>query len=196
MKISSPDADLEEPFAEEKNEFAEIDFSALLDFPALSPAFAPGHQNQSSDLEKYIVFHLNEKLYGIRTDKILEIAPLLPITPLPRIDEWFMGIANLRGMIISVINLRKLWKKPDFTSQKPKLIIFQAAKNDVSIAFMVDKVSEIVTVPMKDVNFSASDFEHSFPTFFGKTFFKSQPLFLLDIDKILSSLKLNSSNAQ
>ena len=179
-------------FARERQEFAEIDFSSLLDFPMLSPSVLPKTEIKPTTGEKYIVFHLNEKLYGIRTDKILEIAASLPITPIPNINDWFMGIANLRGMLISVVNLRKLWKKPTQISQKSKLIIFQAAENDISIAFMVDKVSEIVTIPANEINFSASDFEHSFPTFFGKTAFKSQPLFLLDIDKILSTLKLDN----
>lgn len=178
-------------FAKERQEFGEINFSSLLDFPMLSPSATSKTETKHVTGEKYIVFHLDEKLYGIRTDKILEIAASLPITPIPNINDWFMGVANLRGMLISVVNLRKLWKKPAQINQKSKLIIFQAAENDISIAFMVDKVSEIVTIPASEVNFSASDFEHSFPTFFGKAVFKSQPLFLLDIGKILTTLKLD-----
>jgi purine-binding chemotaxis protein CheW len=191
MKFSLKDQN-NNSFAKERQEFAEIDFSSLLDFPMLSPSVLHKTETKHTVGEKYIVFHLDEKLYGIRTDKILEIAASLPITPIPNINEWFMGIANLRGMLISVVNLRKLWKKPAQMNQKSKLIIFQAAENDISIAFMVDKVSEIVTIPASEINFSASDFENSFPTFFGKAVFKSQPLFLLDIEKTLSTLKLDS----
>lgn len=189
MNFPPPNRDNDDDFfAKEKLEFAEIDFSALLDFPALSPSFLPKIETG----EKYLVFHLDEKLYGICTDKILEIAASLPVTPIPNLSGWLMGIANLRGMLISVVNLRRLWRKPDYSSQKSKLIVFQPAENDISIAFMVDKVSEIVTIPPAEISFPSSDFENSFPTFFGKTVFKSQPLFLLDIEKTLSTLKLDN----
>lgn len=193
MNLSTADQNKNDSFAKEREEFAEIDFSSLLDFPMLSPSAATKTETKPLPGEKYIVFHLDEKLYGIRTDKILEIAATLPITPIPNINDWFMGITNLRGMLISVVNLRKLWKKPAQINQKSKLIIFQAAENDISVAFMVDKVSEIVTIQTGEINFSASDFEHSFPTFFGKTQLRSQPLFLLDINKILATLRLDGT---
>lgn len=192
MNNSLSDNILEEIFADEKREFAEIDFSSLLDFPSLLPPALSKNRAKISTGEKYIVFHLDEKLFGIRSDSVLEVVPALPVTPLPNIPDWLSGIANLRGTIISVVDLRKLWGKPTFTPQKSRLIVFRAAKNDTSIAFVVDKVSEIVTISTDEIHFSAADFEHSFPTFFGKANFKSQPLFLLDIDKILSSLTLDN----
>lgn len=192
MEFSFTDQNDADSFIKERQEFAEIDFSSLLDFPALSPSASTETRTHPATGEKYLVFHLNEKLYGINTDKILEIAAFLPITPIPNVSEWFTGITNLRGMLISVVDLRKLWKKPAQIAQKSKLIIFRAAENDIPVALMVDRVSEIVTVSPAEIDFSAPDFEHSFSGFFGKSVVRSQPLFLLDIDKILSTLKLNS----
>jgi len=195
MQNKEPDNLIEDIFADEKREFAEIDFSLLLDLPGLSPAKASRDIAKIPEGEKYIIFHLDEKLYGIRSAGVLEIAASLAVTPLPNVPAWLPGIANLRGDIISVVDLRKLWKKTTSPPQKPKFIVFRAAKNDASIAFVVDKVGEIITLSANEINFSAADFEHSFPTFFGRADFKSQPLFLLDIDKILSTLSLDNSSS-
>lgn len=190
MNNPAPENLIEESFTAEKRELAEIDFSSLLELPVFSPFLLSKEEKDLAVSEKYVVFHLDEKLYGIRAEKVLEIVSSLPVTPLPNLPNWLIGIANLRGMIISVLDLRKLWNKSTLAPQKSRLIVFQAAENDISIAFTVDKVSDIAMISTNEINFSAADFEHSFPTFFGKTVYKSQSLFLLDVDKILSSLKL------
>jgi purine-binding chemotaxis protein CheW len=167
----------------------EIDFSSLVELPNLKdPKFHP----QPSG-EKYIIFYLDDKIYGINSKSVAEVTTSLPVTPLPGVPEWVAGIANLRGDLISIIDLRRLWNKDTQTPLKNRLIVFRSAKNDSPIAFLVDNLNEIVTLSDKDINFSAADFTDSFPTSFGKADFKSQPLFLLDIDKILSSLNVKDS---
>ena len=113
--------------------------------------------------------------------------------PLPNVPEWLLGMANLRGDLISVIDLRKLWKQNTETPNRTRFIIIHSPKHETSIAFVVDKLNEIVTLSAKEINFSAADFGTSYPTFFGKAEFKSQPLFLLEIDKLLATLNMAES---
>jgi purine-binding chemotaxis protein CheW len=167
----------------------ELDFSSLVELPKLKDSKT--HPQFGGD--KYIIFHLDDKIYGINSKSVAEVASSLPVTPLPGVPEWVSGIANLRGDLISIIDLRKLWKKNTQTPLKTRMIVFHSAKNDSPIAFIVDKLNEIVTLSDKEINLSAADFIDSFPTFFGKADFNSQPLFLLDIDKILSSLNIKDS---
>ncbi|MEK7723803.1 MAG: chemotaxis protein CheW [Acidobacteriota bacterium] len=192
MNKEIEDSILDESFLEEKNDFAEIDFSSLLDLPGLNVAL---NQNQKGlEGEKYIVFQLDEKFYGISSKSVSEVAATLPVTSLPNVPEWVSGIANLRGDVISVVDLRKLWGKHTESPPKQRLLIFHSAPNDSPIAIVVDRVNEMISITQKEINFSAEDFTASFPTFFGRAEFKSQPLFLLDIDKMLSSLSVEKSN--
>jgi len=171
------------------DELADIDFSSLLEFPGMNnPAFS----NVPAG-EKYVAFYLDEKLYGINSKSVSEVTTSLPVTPLPNVPDWLLGIANLRGDLITVIDLRKLWKKNTPTPLKTRLIVFHSEKNDCSIAFVVDRLNEIVTLADKDIRFSAEDFTDSFPTFFGKADFRSQHLYLLDVEKILSTLRIEES---
>jgi purine-binding chemotaxis protein CheW len=179
-------------FPSEKKDFADIDFSSLLDLSNLESSVFSAEKYKAAEGEKYIVFHLDEKLYGIRSNRVSEVASSIPVTPLPNVPEWLLGIANLRGDIISVVDLRKLFRKNTQSPPKTRLIVFRSNKNDTSIAFVVDKLNEIVTLSSKEINFSAADFEDSFPTISGKADFKSNTLFLLDIDNILSTLSLGN----
>jgi purine-binding chemotaxis protein CheW len=167
---------------------SEIDITSLLELPNMSSSLP-----KESEGDKYVVFHLEDKIYGINSKSVAEVAANLPITALPNSPDWLLGLANLRGDIITVIDLRKLWKKTSATPHKSRLIVFPATKTDPSIAFLVDKLSEIVTLSAKNINFSASDFTDSFPTFFGKVEYKGQTLHLIDVDKIFSTLTINPS---
>ncbi len=184
----------------EENLFAdllldEIDFSSLLELPSLNKPASLNTKYEPPVGDKYIIFHLDDKIYAINSKRVAEVTTSLPVTPLPNVPDWVAGIANLRGDIISVIDLRRLWKQNTQPPFKTRLIVFHPAKNDSAIAFIVDKLNEIVTLSDKEINFSAADFTDSFPTIFGKADFKSQSLFLLDIDKLLSSLNVKDSKA-
>jgi purine-binding chemotaxis protein CheW len=181
MENSNQETVLEELLHQTQAGLSEIDFSTLLEFPAKHPA---------PEGEKYLVFHLDDKIYGIDSKRVEEVSLSLPVTPLPNVPEWFLGIANLRGDLLSVVNLRKLWKKNTTPPNKSRFIIFHSAKHESLIALMVDRLNEIVTLSANEINFSAADFAESHPALFGKAEFKSQPLFLLEIDKILASLKV------
>jgi purine-binding chemotaxis protein CheW len=176
--------------------FTDIDFSSLLDLPEASSIFLEGKSAQVYG-EKYVVFALDEELYAVHSNLVAEVLSPLPVTPLPGVPEWLSGVANLRGEIISVVDLRKFWKKKPAASasnsspQKTKLIVLRSAKDDTKIAFIIDRLSEIVTLAPQDIKFSAADFENSFPTLYGKAAHESSILLLFDAENLLSSLSLS-----
>lgn len=181
--------------SESSSEIApDIDLSLFLDSPGQNLPFFDGDKNDSRDGEKYLVFQIDEKLYGVNSRNISEVANPIPVTPLPNVPAWLLGISNLRGEIIPIVNLRKFWKRKDSKSDKTKLIIFRTEESDSSVAFAVDKLHEMITLAEKDINFSAADFVDSFPTFFGKTDFNSQTIYLLDANNLLNSISLESKS--
>jgi chemotaxis signal transduction protein len=81
-------------------------------------------------------------------------------------------------------------------AQKNKLLVLRSEKDQQSaVAFVVDKLSEIVTLTAKEIEFSAADFESSFPTFFGRAAYKSQTLYLLDAENLFSSLSVAGTDS-
>jgi len=137
--------------------------------------------------EKYLVFFSGDEFYAISSRKVVEVAPTLPVTVLPNAPEWLLGIANLRGEVISVLNLSILLeKKNSKPAPKPKFIILRSPAFESGVAFTADRISEIVIVPDEAVKFN--DAAQSLPIF-GKAIHKSQTLNLIDTEKLLASLK-------
>lgn len=172
----------------------DADLSALLDLPALDDSIFSAWGNSVKEGEKYIPFYLDEKLYAVHFKQVIEANNFLSVAPLPFVPAWLGGIANLRGEIIPVVDLRKLWKKETAAPTKTKFLIMRSEKDNQTAAFIVDKLGEQLTLAPREIEFSAADFESSFPTFFGRAAHKSQTVFLLDSESLFSSLEMKQSD--
>lgn len=162
----------------------EIDFSS----PDLAGSLSFENQAAQAAGEKFIVFFLDGELYAVSAAQVAEVVQMLNITPLPNVPEWLLGIANLRGEIISVVDLPKFWnKKTSPPPAKAKLIVLRGQNPNSSIALTVDKLSEIISLPDDKIRFS----EESVPFVFGKASHKSNSLSLIDTEKLLASLELH-----
>lgn len=144
-------------------------------------------EDDLSNTEKFVTFYLNNELFGVASKNVAEVTRTLPIAFLPNSPDWLSGIANLRGEVVPVLNLPKLLEKePSETSQRTKFVVLQAG--DSAFAFVVDKLSEIVTLQTKTIEPVQ---EKLSPNIFGKADYKSNSLFLIDADRMLSSLVLS-----
>ena len=136
--------------------------------------------------EKYVIFFLNEEVYAVSAKFVTEVIVPPRLAPLPKTPEWVLGIANLRGKIISVIDLPRFWnKKNSSSSPKSKLILLNSKTNDSQIAFAVDKLIEIIVLPNGNIQSGRGNS----PDFCGKIKYKSGIAHLLDAEKLFLSLK-------
>lgn len=162
---------------------ANFDLSSLDLLDLGDPNF---HDEKAAEIkgEKYIVFFLDTEIYAVSSKQVAEIIQPLAITPLPNIPGWLLGITNFRNEIISVIDLRKLRQHNDLpVSPKSKLVVLRSDNGGSLIAFTIDKISEIVTLP--DENIQPVN-ENAFPYIYGTTTHKSSKLNLIDAEKLLS----------
>jgi purine-binding chemotaxis protein CheW len=164
----------------------EIDFSS--DLSNFSSSLLLEKQNQPAAGEKFIVFFLDDELFAVSADQVAEVVRPPEVTPLPRVPEWLFGIANLRGEIIAVVDLAKLLnKRASHVSTKPKLIVLRGPNANASIAFKVDKLSEMTTLSEDEIQFSRA----TSPYIVGQAVHRTKPLNLLDAQALVSSLKLH-----
>src|SRR5215203_3126872 len=161
-----------------------FDLSALnlQNLPETFPA--AGKQAENQDGEKFVVFFLDDELFAVSAAAVAEIVRPLEFTPLPNSPAWLLGIANLRGQIISVLNLSKIFNKPVVAGAKAKSIVLKphAAAAAASIAFPVDRLSEVVMLAPADVQAVDGAF------LFGTATIETVPVKLLDTEKLLASL--------
>ncbi|WP_024303753.1 chemotaxis protein CheW [Pseudogulbenkiania sp. MAI-1] len=73
-----------------------------------------------------LAFSLGEESYGIAPHYVVEVAPLRQFTPLPGTPPFVLGIVNLRGRIVSVLDLRVLFEIPKRgLSERNHLVLLQ-----------------------------------------------------------------------
>jgi purine-binding chemotaxis protein CheW len=90
-----------------------------------------------------ITFYLGDFIFGIPAEKVVEINKDLEITPVPLAEEFILGIMNLRGHIVTVIDLQKKIKLQGDLNYRLNLII---KKDNELLSFLVEKIGDILEV--------------------------------------------------
>jgi purine-binding chemotaxis protein CheW len=94
--------------------------------------------------EQHVIFTLEGTAYSLPISHITEIGRSLPITPLPNVPSWVLGVSNLRGDIISVLDLRAfLGKQPLAQARDCRMMVVRSRHEDITTALLVDRVREI-----------------------------------------------------
>lgn len=145
-------------------------------------------EKKNSELDgKYLTFVLANEDYGIIINRVKEIIGLLPITRVPRTPDYICGVINLRGKIVSIIDMRlKFGMEQKEETKETVIIVIQTKHGEKGI--IVDRVSEVLNIRADDIE-PVPEFGASIDTEYiigiGKTDHKVK--ILLDIEKILEN---------
>ena len=84
-------------------------FAKLLEYERRGAQFQPGAQNGSEHSEEWsgITFGLGETRLACNIDRVAEILPCPQSTPVPGAQSWIVGLANVRGELLTVIDLKR-----------------------------------------------------------------------------------------
>jgi len=72
----------------------------------------PTEQDETEETIEVVTMLLAYETYGIETAYVREVYPLKELTPLPCTPPFVAGIVNVRGQVMSVIDLKKLFELP------------------------------------------------------------------------------------
>lgn len=105
---------------------------------------------QSMAEEQLVTFTVNKEEYGIRIMQVQEINRLSEITYVPRAPYFVDGMTNLRGSIIPVISIRKLFALENReTDDRTRIIIVDIGGNKTGLR--VDQVNEVLRLEKRDI---------------------------------------------
>jgi twitching motility protein PilI len=82
-------------------------FAKLLEYEKRSEAFAPGKDSGHGPSDEWsgVTFRLGESRLACDIDRIQEILPIPQSTPVPGAKPWIVGLANVRGALLTVVDL-------------------------------------------------------------------------------------------
>jgi purine-binding chemotaxis protein CheW len=103
-----------------------------------------------SELNRYIVFTLDEARYGLPLFAVQRVIPAVEITPLPEAHNFVLGLINLQGRIIPTLNLRKKFQMPEREIEPASHFII-ASISDWTVALPVDTVLGLFEPTIKEV---------------------------------------------
>ena len=104
----------------------------------------------SSETLEIIAFRLHDQEFCVKTTTIREIRGWAPSTPIPHAPADVIGVMNLRGSVIPIIDLaQKLGMKSAVATERSAIVV--AEVHNMVIGMLVDRVSDILTIPANQV---------------------------------------------
>jgi purine-binding chemotaxis protein CheW len=138
----------------------------------------------NSDLH-IVGFRVGRETYGVPITALHEIVRVPEITAVPDAPEYMEGVINLRGKIVSILDLRKRLGETQVTSSKRNRILVLEHNGRLS-GLIVDSASEVLKIPESDVEPPPTEFlEGGLNCVTGLGKHQGRLIVLLDMAKLL-----------
>ena len=137
--------------------------------------------------ELHIVgFQVGRETYGVPITSLHEIVRVPEITAVPDAPEYMEGVINLRGKIVSVIDLRKrLGEKKVTVSRRNRILVIEHKGRLAGL--IVDSASEVLKIPASDVEESPTSLQEGGPNCVtGLAKYKGRLIVLLDMSRLMN----------
>lgn len=101
--------------------------------------------NSSLQVTQFVTFSVGSLSFGVNVEQVQEIIRNQPITPVPLAPKIVRGVVNLRGQIITAIDMRALLKLADFDPDKSPMNVVIRTGGEV-LSLLVDRIGDVVDV--------------------------------------------------
>lgn len=103
-------------------------------------------QTSGDEVLEIIAFRLHAQEFCVRTTSIREIRGWAPVTPIPHSPYEVIGVMNLRGTVIPIVDLAvKLGMQNTEVNERSAIVV--ADIKGMTVGLLVDRVSDIMTIP-------------------------------------------------
>lgn len=130
-----------------------------------------------------VVFKLADEQFAVETAKVQSINDTMGITKVPKAPKHIKGLINLRGNIISLLDINLLLDIEKNENGQNNIIILEM--EDELVGITVDQVDEVLDIDENMIEKIESDRKKAFLK--GVINFKDRIVTLIDIDKLLSN---------
>ncbi len=100
--------------------------------------------------DKYMTFNLSGKRYGISLSKVKEVTSFIEPTRLPNVPPYFVGLINLRGQVITLLDMAMKFGIGQVNFRPQHTCIIISSVGDRQFGFLVDEVHEVTSFAQED----------------------------------------------
>jgi purine-binding chemotaxis protein CheW len=135
---------------------------------------------------QWVTFKLDTENYGINVMQVQEILRYSEIAPVPGAPVYVLGIINLRGNVVTVIDTRsRFGLEPSEISDNTRIVIIESDKQVIGI--LVDSAAEVVYLKASDIDVAPNVGNDESAKFIqGVSNREGELLILVDLNKLLS----------
>ena len=135
---------------------------------------------------QWVTYQLEDEVYGINVMQVQEVLRITEIAPVPGAPSYVLGIINLRGSVVTVIDTRsRFGLMPKETDDLSRIIIVEVNGN--VIGMLVDSVAEVVYLHQSEIDTAPSVSSDDSSRFIqGVCSREDYLLIIVDVDKFLS----------
>jgi purine-binding chemotaxis protein CheW len=142
--------------------------------------------DSNDEVLQWVTYRLDEETYGINVMQVQEVLRYTEIAPVPGAPDYVLGIINLRGNVVTVIDTRSRFGLPSSEiTDNTRIVIIESEEQVVGI--LVDSVAEVVYLRSSEIDSAPNvGTEESAKFIQGVSNRSGQLLILVDLNKLLS----------
>jgi purine-binding chemotaxis protein CheW len=138
--------------------------------------------------QRYLLLTIASSHYVVLEAFVTELERVPAITPVPHVPAWIRGVTNLRGDILSVIDMRTFLGLESTSPNTARMLVVRLLDEEFTAGLLVEAVDRIVTVPPDEIRPPASALEGSLaPYVSGVCAIGERLAAVLDLDALLRS---------
>lgn len=158
---------------------------ALLDVGALLDEAEEA--TPSGELTQLLLFRLEDEWYAAPLDRVREVLKECPVSPLPCVPDFVLGVMNVRGEVLSVTDLGRLMHVGGIETACSKLPAVVLENAECATALPVSELGEIVELALGDVEPPIAGADRSRTTYLAGTIEVGKTMAgLIDADRVLA----------
>lgn len=145
-------------------------------------------------INSYLTFKIGEELFASHVSQVINILELTKITKVPRAPEYMLGVINLRGNVLPVIDSRIKFgiDLSEHTNLTCIIVMdLQIDNSNVQVGMLVDSVQEVLEIEQKSL-LPSPNIGSKFRSEFIKAMINHNDHFIMyiDVNKVFSSDEL------
>ncbi len=152
----------------------------------MSAAASNSRKKAPEEALRWVTFRLENEKYGINVMQVQEVLRVTEIAPVPGAPSYVLGIINLRGNVVTVIDTRSRFGLTSVeTDDSSRVVIIESEEQVVGI--LVDSVAEVVDLQPAAIETAPNvGTEDSAKFIQGVASHEGELLILVDLNKLLS----------
>ncbi len=138
-------------------------------------------------LLQWVTFRMDDQTYGVNVMQVQEVLRMTEVAPVPGAPDYVLGIINLRGNVVTIIDTRQCFglpsKEPDDAT---RIVIIESDR--LVLGILVDSVAEVVNIRDSQIETAPNVGNDGGAKYIRGVYSRDRELLILvDLNKLLSA---------